>query len=501
MNFLNAYALTLSCFVNAGAMVLYTVMAFLSILKKSDSDMGLTGAIQMLAWTVFVFSANLTLMMTVPGDGTPNASYLFLGLAEWFLLLMLMLLYRTAWNRGHMLLLQNICMLLSVGYVIISRIDITKAVKQLIISVVGLIIFILLPLFRKHLESLKNFKYIYGLLGLISLGGVFLLGAMVNGANLSLTVGGFAFQPSEFMKIVFILFMASALCDTIRKRDVLMTGFFALAHVGILVLSRDLGSAMIFYVIFIMMLFLATGRWRYVIGGILAGAAGSVVCYFLFSHVRVRVDVFMNPWNSNYIDNMSYQITQSLFAISYGGPWGAGLGRGMPERIPFVVSDFIFSAVAEELGLIFACCMIALCINCFLDVLLLSETYANRFFRLYTFGAGVCYIFQTFVTVGGEVKFIPLTGVTLPFVSYGGSSVLSSLIMFAVTGAIFILHSEREDRFRHRYESERAAYEKVPDRQDDQDDGYYRGFKPADDISRYEKEKDSGGSNQIQYYR
>jgi cell division protein FtsW (lipid II flippase) len=302
------------------------------------------------------------------------------------------------------------------------------------------------------------------------------------------------------MKIVFILFMASALCDTIRSKDVVLTGFFALAHVGILVLSRDLGSAMIFYVIFIMMLFLATGRWRYVFGGLLAGAAGSVVCYFLFSHVRVRVDVFMNPWNSNYIDNMSYQITQSLFAISYGGPWGAGLGRGMPERIPFVVSDFIFSAVAEELGLIFACCMIALCINCFLDALLLSETYSNRFFRLYTFGAGVCYLFQTFVTVGGEVKFIPLTGVTLPFVSYGGSSVLSSLIMFAMIGAIFILHSEREDMFRHRYESERAAYEKVPARQDeDPDDGFYRGFKPADDISRYDKDPD--GTNRGQYYR
>ncbi len=461
--------------------MLYTVMAFIAIFKKSDSAMGFTGAIQMLAWTVFIFSANLTLMMTVPGDGTPNASYLFLGVAEWFVLLMLMLLYRTAWSRGHMLLMQNICMLLSVGYVIISRIDITRAVKQLIISGVGLVIFILMPLFRKHMESLRNYKYIYGLLGLISLGGVFLLGAMVNGANLSLNIGGFAFQPSEFMKIVFILFMASALCDTIRSKDVVLTGFFALAHVGILVLSRDLGSAMIFYVIFIMMLFLATGRWRYVFGGLLAGAAGSVVCYFLFSHVRVRVDVFMNPWNSNYIDNMSYQITQSLFAISYGGPWGAGLGRGMPERIPFVVSDFIFSA-------------------CFLDALLLSETYSNRFFRLYTFGAGVCYLFQTFVTVGGEVKFIPLTGVTLPFVSYGGSSVLSSLIMFAMIGAIFILHSEREDMFRHRYESERAAYEKVPARQDeDPDDGFYRGFKPADDISRYDKDPD--GTNRGQYYR
>ena len=439
--------------------MLYTVMAFIAIFKKSDSAMGFTGAIQMLAWTVFIFSANLTLMMTVPGDGTPNASYLFLGVAEWFVLLMLMLLYRTAWSRGHMLLMQNICMLLSVGYVIISRIDITRAVKQLIISGVGLVIFILMPLFRKHMESLRNYKYIYGLLGLISLGGVFLLGAMVNGANLSLTIGGFAFQPSEFMKIVFILFMASALCDTIRSKDVVLTGFFALAHVGILVLSRDLGSAMIFYVLFIMMLFLATGRWRYVFGGLLAGAVGSVICYFLFSHVRVRVDVFMNPWNSNYIDNMSYQITQSLFAISFGGLFGAGLMQGMPSSIPFVESDFIFAAIIEEMGLIFGICLILLCLNIFTDFLLLSSSYSNKFYQLYTFGTATAFIFQTFLTIGGEVRFIPLTGVTLPLVSYGGSSVLATFTMFGIVSAIFMLQEERLEKFRLRYEEERKMYD------------------------------------------
>ena len=137
---------------------------------------------------------------------------------------------------------------------------------------------------------------------------------------------------------------------------------------------------------------------------------------------------------------MGYQIAQALFAISYGGLWGAGLTQGAPNRIPFVESDFIFAAIAEEMGLVFAVCLLLLCINCFLRILLLSAGYSNRFFQLFTFGAAVCYIFQTFLTVGGETKFIPLTGVTLPLVSYGGSSVLSTLIMFGLCGSNSVMN-------------------------------------------------------------
>jgi cell division protein FtsW (lipid II flippase) len=171
----------------------------------------------------------------------------------------------------------------------------------------------------------------------------------------------------------------------------------------------------------------------------------------------VRVQVFLDPWSS--IDGSGYQITQSLFAISFGGLFGAGLMQGMPSSIPFVESDFIFAAIIEEMGLIFGICLILLCLNIFTDFLLLSSSYSNKFYQLYTFGTATAFIFQTFLTIGGEVRFIPLTGVTLPLVSYGGSSVLATFTMFGIVSAIFMLQEERLEKFRLRYEEERKMYD------------------------------------------
>ena len=218
---------------------------------------------------------------------------------------------------------------------------------------------------------------------------------------------------------------------------------------------RDLGSALIFFVIYLSLLFLSTGNWKILAGGLLLGLITAVVCYFLFAHVRVRVQVFLDPWSS--IDGNGYQITQSLFAISFGGLFGAGLMQGMPSSIPFVESDFIFAAIIEEMGILFGICLILLCFNIFTDFLLLAGSYSNKFYRLYTFGTAIAFIFQAFLTIGGEVKFIPLTGVTLPLVSYGGSSVLATFIMFGIVGAIFMLQEERLERFRLRYEAEHGG--------------------------------------------
>ena len=154
------------------------------------------------------------------------------------------------------------------------------------------------------------------------------------------------------------------------------------------------------------------------------------------------------------IENKGWQIAQSLFAISYGGPWGTGLTQGSPHSIPKVETDVLFAAICEEMGLVFSVCLLLICLNCFIRIIILSAGYSNRFFQLFTYGAAVCYIFQTFLTVGGQTKFIPLTGVTLPLVSYGGSSILSTLIMMGIVEMIFILHNERTAIFEERYERE-----------------------------------------------
>ena len=296
---------------------------------------------------------------------------------------------------------------------------------------------------------------IFAALGIAALAGVLLLSAATNGAQITYTLAGFTFQPSEFVKILYILMLAGLLSGEVTKQRAFLVTILAIIHVGILVLSRDLGSALIFFAVYLLMMFLATGRWTVLFGGAGLGAAGAVICYFLFAHVQTRVAIWRDPFAV--IDSMGYQIAQALFAISYGGLWGAGLTQGAPNRIPFVESDFIFAAIAEEMGLVFAVCLLLLCINCFIRILILSGSYSNRFFQLFTYGAAVCYIFQTFLTVGGETKFIPLTGVTLPLVSYGGSSVLSTLTMFGMIEMIFILHDERTARFKQRYDQEHSA--------------------------------------------
>ena len=193
------------------------------------------------------------------------------------------------------------------------------------------------------------------------------------------------------------------------------------------------------------MLFVAASNWFYLGIGALGGSAAAVLAYFLFTHVQVRVEAWLNPWAD--IDNRGYQITQSLFAIGSGGWFGSGLFQGMPYKIPVVEKDFIFAAVFEEMGGIFAVCMLLICLGCFIQFMMIASRMQAAFYKLIAFGLGIVYIVQVFLTVGGVVKFIPSTGVTLPFVSYGGSSVFSTFILFHVVQGLYILKRNEEEEY------------------------------------------------------
>ena len=423
---MQAYAVSYSKYMIAASMVLYTFLAYVALPLGKDVRRTCE-TLQRLCLGVFTLNAYLT-MAILAGD-----EYIFtFGLLQLLIVLGASILYRTLYKSANMLMVNNIMMLLSIGLVMITRINPAKAQKQLLISLAGMLFLMVIPLLRSRFDSLRKGTYFYGILGIAALGAVLLLGAITNGSKISFTIAGMTFQPSEFVKLLFLLFMASALCEENSRTHLVILTAAALVHVGILVLSRDLGSALIFFVIYL-----------------------AVVCFFLFSHVRVRVQVFLDPWSS--IDGNGFQITQALFAISFGGLFGAGLMQGMPSSIPFVESDFIFAAIVEEMGILFGICLILLCLNIFTDFLLLAGSYSNKFYRLYTFGTAIAFIFQAFLTIGGEVKFIPLTGVTLPLVSYGGSSVLATFIMFGIVGTIFLLQEERLERFRQRYELEHSA--------------------------------------------
>ena len=197
-----------------------------------------------------------------------------------------------------------------------------------------------------------------------------------------------------------------------------------------------MGSALIFFVGYLVIVFFASRNYLYLLLGLLGGSGASILAYHIFSHVRVRVLAWLDPWS--YIDNKGYQITQSLFAIGSGSWFGMGLYEGNPKAIPFVDADFIFSSICEELGVIFGILLIVIILSCFFTIMEISIRQCNDFYRLVCSGFGIVYIFQVFLTIGGGIKFIPLTGVTLPLVSYGGSSVMVTMLMFFVIQGIHI---------------------------------------------------------------
>ena len=171
-----------------------------------------------------------------------------------------------------------------------------------------------------------------------------------------------------------------------------------------------------------------------------AGSAAAVAAYYLFSHVRQRVQIWLNPWRT--IDNTGYQICQSLFAIGMGSWFGYGLGQGLPNKIPVAEKDFMFSALTEEFGIVFAVSLLLICLNNLILMMNIASRCKTLFYRLVAVGLGVTYGFQVFLTVGGAMKMIPMTGVTLPFVSYGGSSIVSSLIMFALINGMYNMRQD-----------------------------------------------------------
>lgn len=195
--------------------------------------------------------------------------------------------------------------------------------------------------------------------------------------------------------------------------------------------------------VYLFILVIATGNYLFMVGGLLAGAGASIVAYKIFSHVRVRVEIWRDPWP--YIDNKGYQIIQSMFSITSGGFWGTGLLKGTPTTIPFADTDFVFSVICEEMGLIYAISILIIGISSFIEMLRVSSKINDNFYKQIVFGIAVSLLFQAFVTVGGGIKFIPLTGVTLPLISYGGSSIMSSTLMYFIVQAIYV-RLRKEDK-------------------------------------------------------
>lgn len=430
--------LRLSKYILIFLMLFYTYLCFrINVGKRADRLRGKYLLQNILTMLIFTISSAIIIYYK------PSVNSVIFFALEFVYLVLLVLLYRFIYPDSSRLLVNNMEMLLALGFIMVLRLSPANAFKQFIIVAVGTAAAFLVPVIMRKRTFLIKARYFLAAVGIALLGVTLVLGKTTWGANISVDIGGFSFQPSEFVKLVYVLFAAAMLTKAQSFRNVVISAVIAALHVLILVASNDLGAALIFFVVYLVMLYVGTGQLRYMIAGVLTGSAAAVFAYNFFSHVKTRVSAWRDPWSI--IDDGGYQITQSLFAIGTGGWFGMGLYQGLPGRIPVAVKDFVFAAISEEYGMIFAICVILVCFSCFIGIMRIASKSRDMFYKLIAVGFGVLYIFQCFLTIGGVTKFIPLTGVTLPFVSYGGSSILCSLIMFAMVQAVFILVKEHED--------------------------------------------------------
>lgn len=379
---------------------------------------------------------------------TPEVGFLTAAIVVPFLLVHLT--ERFFLSQSDPLLIPLTAFLSSLGLIIIYRLKPGLFNLQSLWILIGAAFLVASLFLAKNYVKLKDYKYVFALLGLVLLLAPTLVGTEKYGAKLWLSIGGISFQPSEIAKICMVIFLAAYLEEkrdllAIANRKFLNIWLPAFKHFGplllmwlislaVLVLEKDLGSSLLFFGIFLSMLYVATGRKIYVASGIVLFLIGATSCYYLFPHVQTRIDIWLNPWQD--VAGKGYQIVQSLFAVASGDLSGTGLGRGYPTYIPAVHTDFIFSALAEELGLMGGMAVIIAYLLFICRGFRVALTGKDEFGKLLAVGLASAFALQVFIIIGGATKLIPLTGITLPFMSYGGTSILANFILLALLLAI-----------------------------------------------------------------
>ena len=398
----------------------------------------------------------------------------------------------------------NNCMLMfiCVGMIIQMRLGYSAALRQFYMIAGGTVLYVIFAIVIKKVNFARNLKWLYCIAGVALLILVLVLAGVSGGAKTYLDLGIITFQPLEFVKILFVLFVAAFFYTDRSYKTVLITGIMAAAHVLILVACNDLGGALILAVIYVLMVYAAKKDWKILLIGLVLFGVACVCAYSLFSHVQTRVTAWLDPFSD--ISGAGYQIAQSLFAIGTGGWFGMGLYSGSPKTIPEVTNDMVFSAIAEELGVFFGILLILLWLCFILMIFRVSLRLSNIFHKLVCFGMGLAFGVQVFLNIGGAVKFIPLTGVNLPFISSGGSSMFASMIMIGMVQALYVISevdvlNEREAAafaFDKRFEPESAPAARQRDllRTESEDAGYtpggYYGGKNGGGTEAYYNEED-----------
>lgn len=338
-------------------------------------------------------------------------------------------------TRGDYYIMLIANMLFSIGILEIYRLNNKMAFRQIIWFCIGIIAFWVVYLILKYIKIWNKIYYFYAGVSYILFIATILFGKNINGAKNWIRLGGnFAFQPSELIKIAFVFLIAAFYKNrdkfekSLLKRHSLH--FFFYTFVGFLFLQKDLGSVLVFSGVFIFAQYMYEPHRKYMIVNFLILSFGAILGYILFTHVKVRVKIWLDPFK--YADGMGYQIIQGFYAIASGGFFGTGLGLGRPDYIPFAESDYIFASICEEMGILMGMGVVMLFLILTYRGIKTSMEQQNRFYKYVAFCLSLIFAFQALIMFGGILKLIPLTGITIPFVSYGGSSILSSFIALGV---------------------------------------------------------------------
>jgi cell division protein FtsW (lipid II flippase) len=402
------------------------------------------GELGLLLFPVAMLAQGVALLALVGGEAVRDARW---GPVLAFAGALLALHFLLAWRlpRADALLLPLVAALSAVGLLVVGRLEPDLFWRQTLWIVVGAAALGATVVFLPSVDWLARYKYTFAVSGALLVLATFALGVDLNGSGMRLWfgMGGLYFQPSELFKVLLVIFLAAYLAE---KRELLMLAGQRLGplrlpplpyllplvavwllSVGLVVVQRDLGAALLFYGIFLALLYVATARLDYTLAGLGAFALGVVLCYQLFGHVRDRVAIWLDPWA--YADGRGYQVVQALIGLAAGGVFGSGLGFGYPEYIPAVHTDFIIAAIGEELGLLGTLAVVALYVLLVYRGYRIAVRAPDAYLQLLAAGLTTVLGLQALVILGGTTRLIPLTGITLPFVSYGGSSLLANYVL------------------------------------------------------------------------
>jgi cell division protein FtsW (lipid II flippase) len=408
---------------------------------RRNTELGLLVMVVVLIGAAYVLSS-LGLQETIPLNVGPFLLVL-LGL-----MLFAHLVVRRLAPDADPVLLPVVALLNGIGYVVITSISPHLAGLQATWTAVGVAAFVGVLVVVRRTRTIERYRYTFAFvgIGLLLLPLVPHVGKSINGSRIWVGIGPIGFQPGELAKIALAIFFASYL---VEKRELLAMRSFRLGplslpdpkHLGpvllawafsimIMVSQKDLGSSLLFFTLFIVMLWVATSRPSYLAAGAVMFAGAAYLSWRVFDHVKVRVSIWIDPWSQ--ADGKGFQIVKSWFAMANGGLTGTGLGLGNQEHIPFVESDFIFVAVAQELGLFGATLVLTAYLILVGSGLRIAARSEHPFDKLLAVGLTTLLGVQAFIIIGGIVRVLPLTGVTLPFIAYGGSSLVSSWIMLGL---------------------------------------------------------------------